>query len=60
LVQQRKLDPIDIEIEFGFELPHKRQGQLVKTATEDSDPQSPHRGAASHQGLSAERAYWFE
>jgi len=40
LVQQRKLNPIDIEIEFAFQLPHKRQGQLEKAATKEPDSQS--------------------
>jgi len=30
LVQQRKLDPIRIEIEFGLELPHKWQGHPMQ------------------------------
>jgi hypothetical protein len=40
LVQQRKLDPIHVEIELAFELPHKRQGQFVEATTDEPDPQS--------------------
>jgi hypothetical protein len=39
LVQQRKLYPIDVDVEFVPEMSDKWQGQLIKTATEETDPQ---------------------
>ena len=39
LVQQRKLHPVDIDLELAPEMSDKRQGVLVKTATEETDPQ---------------------
>jgi hypothetical protein len=40
LVQQRKLDPIHVEIELAFKVPHERQGQLEKTAPDEPDPKA--------------------
>jgi hypothetical protein len=39
LVQQRKLHPVDIDMELAPEMSDKWQGVLVKTATEETDPQ---------------------
>src|SRR5271155_2411318 len=39
LVQQRKLHPIDIDMELAPEMSDKRQGVLIKTAAEETDPQ---------------------
>jgi len=39
LVQQRKLHPVDIEMELAPEMSDKWQGQLIKTATEETDTQ---------------------
>src|SRR5258708_20024089 len=39
LVQQRKLHPFDVDMEFAPEMPDKWQGQLIKSATEETDPQ---------------------
>jgi hypothetical protein len=39
LVQQRKFHPFDIDMEFAPEMPDKWQGQLIKSATEETDPQ---------------------
>src|SRR5258707_10893827 len=39
LVQQRKLHPVDIDMELAPEMSDKWQGQLIKTATEETDPQ---------------------
>src|SRR5882757_9479524 len=40
LVEQRKFDPLDIDLELAPEMPDKRQGQFIKSATEEADPQS--------------------
>jgi hypothetical protein len=40
LVQQRKFYPLDIDMELAPEMPDKRQGQFIKSATEETDPQS--------------------
>jgi hypothetical protein len=40
LVQQRKFDPLDIDMEFASEMPDKWQGQFIKAATEEADPKS--------------------
>ena len=39
LVQQRKLHPVDIDMELAPEMPDKWQGQFIETATEEADPQ---------------------
>src|SRR5258708_31153727 len=39
LVQQRKLHPVDIAMELPPEMSDKWQGVLVKTATQETDPQ---------------------
>ncbi len=39
LVQYRKLHPFDIDLELALEMPDKWQGQLIKAATEETDPQ---------------------
>ena len=39
LIQQRKFDPFDVDMEFVPEMPDKWQGQLIKSATEETDPQ---------------------
>src|SRR5216683_3766093 len=39
LVQQRKFHPFDIDMEFAPEMPDKWQGQFIKSATEETDPQ---------------------
>src|SRR3984957_799821 len=39
LVQQRKLYPVDIDMELVPEMSDKRQGVLIKTATKKTDPQ---------------------
>src|ERR1700728_2201681 len=39
LVQHRKFRPFDIDMELALEMPDKGQGVLVKTATEETDPQ---------------------
>jgi hypothetical protein len=39
LVQHRKFHPFDIDMELALEMPDKGQGVLVKTATEETDPQ---------------------
>jgi hypothetical protein len=39
LVKQRKFHPFDIDMEFAPEMPDKWQGQLIKSATEETDPQ---------------------
>jgi hypothetical protein len=38
LVQNRQFHPFDIEMELAFQMPDKRQGVLIKTATEETDP----------------------
>jgi hypothetical protein len=40
LVQQRKFYPLDIDMKLAPEMPDKRQGQFIKSATEEADPQS--------------------
>jgi hypothetical protein len=37
LVKQRKFHPFDIDMEFAPEMPDKWQGQLIKSATEETD-----------------------
>jgi hypothetical protein len=39
LVKQREFHPFDIDMEFAPEMPDKWQGQLIKSATEETDPQ---------------------
>src|SRR6267378_3909642 len=39
LVAQRKFYPFDVDMEFAPEMPDKWQGQLIKSATEETDPQ---------------------
>jgi hypothetical protein len=39
LVEQRKLYPLDIDMKLAPEMPDKRQGQLIKSAAEETDPQ---------------------
>jgi hypothetical protein len=39
LVQQRKLHPVDIDMELTPEMSDKGQGVLIKTPTEETDPQ---------------------
>jgi hypothetical protein len=39
LVQQRKLHPIDIDMELAPEMSDKWQGVLIQSATEEIDPQ---------------------
>ncbi len=39
LVEQRKLHPVDIDMELAPEMSDKWQGVFIKTATEETDPQ---------------------
>jgi hypothetical protein len=39
LVEQRKLHPFDIDMEFAPEMPDEWQSQFIKSATEEADPQ---------------------
>src|ERR1700675_1978286 len=40
LVQQRKLHPLDIDMELAPEMPDEWQGQFIESTTEEADPQS--------------------
>jgi hypothetical protein len=51
LVQRRKLDPIHVEIELAFELPHKRQGQFVEATTDKPDPQAVRLAESSFSAI---------